>query len=71
MKNQKLMPEKIEDAQQEIRRLWQQKKKLKTSAAWFVFLALLLGLGVGLTMGMQSGYHSALVDFGIIQGMLI
>ena len=49
------------------------KEKRKERERWIniAFVAGMAGLVVGFFVGYSSGYHAALVDFGIIAGSLV
>lgn len=70
-KIEKYMPKEIGEAQQEIMRMREAKKKMVDRIALLAVFAILLGMIVGGAVGYDSGYHAALVDFKIITGMMI
>lgn len=67
----KELPKTYEEAIAEIKRKDKKWKKRKEQIAFLAMLAILLGLVVGSLLGYQSGYHSALVDFKLIGGLLV
>jgi uncharacterized membrane protein len=65
----KELPKTYEEAVTMIERMNKERKKKKELVSILVILAVMLGLLIGDLIGFQTGYHQALAEFHIIQGM--
>jgi len=65
----KAIPETLEACKAELERIY--KKKAVSKKQLFILILILVAFLVGFTMGDSNGYHQALVDFKIIEGLVI
>ena len=62
-------PKTYEEAVTMVERMNKKRKKQKELVSILVILAVMLGLVIGDLIGFQTGYHQALAEFHISQGM--
>lgn len=65
----KTIPETLEACKAELKAIYEKKAKNKKEFA--IICLIFAAFAVGILIGVQSGYHSALVDFGLITGTVI
>lgn len=65
------MPMTIEGCQAEVSWMRKKARKVKRYAALIGVIGVILGMIVGACLGYYDGYHHALVDFGIIAGIIV